>query len=219
MSNKPRNATAVEVSWLDCVGGFEDATPIGTGDLSHVPREREHVELLGVLYSVERVVWAFPEGERGSVRIYLRNLAYEEEVRNYTYIAGNPVRTDDEDARMRDLRKRLRVRGIEFDWEPCERIHYPYGGMEPDELADAYESRDLGFNAFLFHLFQSLKPGERTDDVLAVVGPFLRSEEFKSWADRVIAEDGRCRFDDRLAPQQLRPFALSVIKILRLAGP
>lgn len=41
--------------------------------------------------------------------------------RHYGRLASDPMRTDEEEARMRVLRKELNAQGVTFDWEPVPR--------------------------------------------------------------------------------------------------
>ncbi|EYF03027.1 Hypothetical protein CAP_6290 [Chondromyces apiculatus DSM 436] len=44
-----------------------------------------------------------------------------EKLRNYGYLASDPLRSDEEDQRLRSLKAELEAAGVEFDWEPVAR--------------------------------------------------------------------------------------------------
>ncbi len=54
-----------------------------------------------------------------------------EKLRDYGYLAGNPFRTEEEEARMHLLREELRKEGIEPEWQPAPRQTLPDSGEIP----------------------------------------------------------------------------------------
>lgn len=104
---------------------FDDLTEadLGRCDVVRVPARDDRMTLAnGRTYEVGRVHHRVADGE---VDVWLTDLETRDDIRDYGYLAGSPVRSDEEESRMLELRARLRDRGLEFDWEPTPREALP----------------------------------------------------------------------------------------------
>jgi predicted ATP-binding protein involved in virulence len=59
----------------------------------------------------------------GIDRLYPVDLG--DDLRRYGFLVGNPLRTDEEDQEMRDIRKRLSDHGLDPGWKPVARQERP----------------------------------------------------------------------------------------------
>jgi hypothetical protein len=96
---------------------------LGRCDPLVVPARGDRMTLAtGRVYEVARVDHRLADGE---VDVHLTDLEAQEDLRRYGYLAGNPVRSDEEEAELPVLVAKLAAWGMEPGFDPVPREALP----------------------------------------------------------------------------------------------